>query len=147
MTARERMAAAMRHQQVARVPVMCQLALGHYFLHAGRDPVDVWHDSQVFADALLVLQQRYGFDGVLVNLPGRDPDWRREVQRIEQHGPDPAHHLAAAGQITRRARPTTIRTFAMPELKSASPQPNFHETGTRTRWYYRRGAKTTGGAW
>ena len=35
-----------------RVPVMCQLALGHYFLHAG-DPVDIWHDTDAFADALV----------------------------------------------------------------------------------------------
>ena len=41
MTPRERMAAAMRHGAVDRVPVMCQLALGHYFLHSGLDPVDV----------------------------------------------------------------------------------------------------------
>ena len=27
--------------------------------------------------------RRYGFDGVLLNLPGRDPHWRRHVARIE----------------------------------------------------------------
>lgn len=86
MTSRERMRLAMRHAEPDRVPVMCQLALGHYFLHTGLDPVDIWHDSDVFADALVMLQQRYGFDGILVNLPGRDPDWRRHVQRIERAG-------------------------------------------------------------
>jgi uroporphyrinogen-III decarboxylase len=69
---------------VDRVPVMCQLALGHYFLHAGHDPVDVWHDSEAFASALVTLQRRYGFDGILVNLPGRDPEWRRHVRSVEQ---------------------------------------------------------------
>lgn len=88
MTSRERMRLAMRHGDPDRVPVMCQLALGHYFLHAGLDPVDIWHDSQVFADALVRLQQRYGFDGILVNLPGRDPEWRRHVVRIEGTGRD-----------------------------------------------------------
>jgi hypothetical protein len=68
---------------VDRVPVMCQLALGHYFLHAGADPIDIWHDSAAFASALVAMQQRYGFDGILVNLPGRDPDWRRFVLTIE----------------------------------------------------------------
>ncbi len=67
-----------------RVPVMCQLSLGHYFLHAGLDPVDVWHDSDAFASALVRLQERYAFDGILVNLPGRDPGWRRQVRGIER---------------------------------------------------------------
>jgi hypothetical protein len=66
-----------------RVPVMCQLALGHYFLHAGLPAADIWHDTDAFAEALVTLQRRYGFDGILVNLPGRDPDWRRAVAAIE----------------------------------------------------------------
>jgi hypothetical protein len=91
MTSRERMDRAMRPRAGVlpdRVPVMCQLALGHYFLQAGLDPVDIWHDSQVFGDALIRLQRRYGFDGVLVNLPGRNPDWRRHVRQIEAQGRD-----------------------------------------------------------
>ena len=99
MTPRERMAAAMRHQQVTRVPVMCQIALGHYFLHTGHDPVDIWHDSEVFVDALLMLQQRYGFDGILINLPGRDPDWRQSIERIERQGED-RHIRWRGGQVT-----------------------------------------------
>jgi hypothetical protein len=46
---RERMAVAMRCSVPDRVPVMCQLALGHYFLHAGLEAVDVWHDGEAFA--------------------------------------------------------------------------------------------------
>lgn len=75
-----------------RVPVMCQLALGHYFLHAGLDPIDVWHDSEAFAEALVRLQQRYGFDGILVNLPGRDPSWRDAIARIDE-GPGGARRV------------------------------------------------------
>lgn len=92
MTSRERMAAAMRHEAPDRVPVMCQLAIGHYFLHSGIDPVEVWHDSPTFAEALVRLQQRYGFDGILVNLPGRDPDWRRHLDRIEEDGTERRVH-------------------------------------------------------
>jgi hypothetical protein len=69
-----------------RVPVMCQLALGHHFLHAGPDALDIWHDTGAFGDALVALQRRYGFDGILVNLPGRDPAWRTRVRSIERHG-------------------------------------------------------------
>jgi uroporphyrinogen-III decarboxylase len=89
MTSRERMEIAM-HPQYARVPdrvpVMCQLALGHYFLQADGGPVAIWQDSQVFATALLALQQRYRFDGILVNLPGRDPAWRDLVRSTERRG-------------------------------------------------------------
>jgi hypothetical protein len=77
------MAAAMGLQQPDRVPVMCQLAIGHYFLHSGIDPLDIWYTSEGFAEALIVLQRRYQFDGILVNLPGRDPEWRRHVAQIE----------------------------------------------------------------
>ena len=80
---RERLDVAMRLGTPDRVPVMCQLALGHYFLHSGLDAIEIWHDGEVFAEALARLQQRYGFDGILVNLPGRDPDWRRHVRAIE----------------------------------------------------------------
>jgi uroporphyrinogen-III decarboxylase len=86
MTPRERMAVAMRHGTPDHVPVMCQLALGHYFLRSGLDPVDVWHDGGAFAEALVRLQRRYGFDGILVNLPGRDPEWRREIDHVESRG-------------------------------------------------------------
>jgi hypothetical protein len=87
MTSRERVAAAMRPLNGIvpdRVPVMCQLALGHYFLQTPSDPVDIWHDSRVFGDALAMLQKRYGFDGILVNLPGRDPEWRRHIAELER---------------------------------------------------------------
>lgn len=86
MTSRERMAAAMRHAVPDRVPVMCQLALGHYFLRGERDETVVWHDTEAFAETLILLQQRYGFDGILVNLPGRDPEWRSQIAEIREAG-------------------------------------------------------------
>jgi hypothetical protein len=85
-TSRARMDVAMRLGEPDRVPVMCQLSLGHYFLNAGLDPVDVWHGTPEFGEALIRLQRRYGFDGILVNLPGRDPDWRRHLVRRERVG-------------------------------------------------------------
>ncbi len=68
-----------------RVPVMCQLALGHYFLHSGLDEIDIWHSTEAFGEALITMQRRYGFDGVLINLPGRDPNWSKYITKIEQH--------------------------------------------------------------
>jgi uroporphyrinogen-III decarboxylase len=92
MTSRERMQVAMHLGTPDRVPVMCQLALGHYFLNAELDALDIWHASEPFAEALVRLQRRYGFDGILVNLPGRDPDWRRHVDRIEDQGDERVIH-------------------------------------------------------
>jgi hypothetical protein len=83
MNGKQRISAAMRHQPVDRVPVMCQLAIGHFLLQTGLTPVNVWFTSEGFARALVTLQQRYRFDGILINLPGRDPDWMRDVERVE----------------------------------------------------------------
>lgn len=74
----------MRLAQPERVPLMCQLSLGHYFLNAGIDPLDIWHSTEGFGEALLRLQRRYGFDGILINLPGREPNWRSHIRKIEQ---------------------------------------------------------------
>lgn len=83
MNGRERVQIAMRLGIPDRVPVFCQLAIGHYFLHATPSPLDIWFRSESFADALVELQRRYGFDGILVNLPGRDPDFERHIERVE----------------------------------------------------------------
>jgi hypothetical protein len=93
------MAVAMRRGVPDRVPVMCQLALGHTFLHSGLDPVDVWHDGAAFAEALVRLQRAYGFDGILVNLPGRPAAWRAEVERVEPAGRD-RHVVWKGGLVT-----------------------------------------------
>lgn len=85
MTGRQRVAAAMRHQPVDRTPVMCQLAIGHYLLNTDLSPVELWFTSEGFARALVTLQRRYRFDGILINLLGTDPDWLRWVERIETH--------------------------------------------------------------
>ena len=74
MNSKERMAAAMALQEPDRVPVMCQLPLGHYFLNCGFTAHEIWFDSDAFATALVMLQRRYRFDGILVNVPGRPAD-------------------------------------------------------------------------
>lgn len=74
---------AMRHLPVDRVPVMCQLAFGHYLLNTDATPAETWFTSEMFSHALIALQRRYRFDGILINLPGSDPQWQRWVERIE----------------------------------------------------------------
>ncbi|MCU0917231.1 MAG: hypothetical protein MUC88_22100 [Planctomycetes bacterium] len=85
MNSKERMALAMNHQQADRVPVMCQLALGHYFLHCRVRPSQIWFDPQAFAAALIDRQQQYRFDGILINLPGRPGDWEGRIETRQDH--------------------------------------------------------------
>ena len=73
MNSRERIALSIRHKEPDRVPVMCQLALGHYLLNTQTPPHELWYSSEALADAMVALQRRYRFDGILVNMPGR-PD-------------------------------------------------------------------------
>ncbi len=97
MNSKERMAAAMNHRQPDRVPVMCQLALGHYFLNCAESPSEIWFDGRTFAKVLVELHQKYGFDGVLVNLPGRPPDWGSYVK--SQQKVDNYEHLQWASGL------------------------------------------------
>jgi uroporphyrinogen-III decarboxylase len=85
MTSKERITAAMSHKTPDRVPVMCQLSLGHYFLNCNYRPSRIWFDSETFARALTDLQKRYSFDGVLVNLPGRPSDWEKFLVHEEKY--------------------------------------------------------------
>jgi hypothetical protein len=80
MNSKERVALAMAHQKPDRVPVMCQLSLGHYFIHSGFDPVAIWFDTETFIRALLERQRTYGFDGILINLPSRPHNWKDYIK-------------------------------------------------------------------
>jgi len=86
MNGKERMALAMSHRQPDRAPVMCQLALGHYFvnLRATWKPHEIWFTSEAFADSLVTLAKRYQFDGILINIPGRDLRWPDGVANITE---------------------------------------------------------------
>jgi hypothetical protein len=84
MTGRERIALAMQHKIPDRVPVMCQLALGHYFLNTDIPPHKIWFTSEGFARALVTLQCRYCFDGILINIPGRPENILDDITLIEE---------------------------------------------------------------
>jgi uroporphyrinogen decarboxylase len=89
----------MRQESPDRVPVFCQLALGHYFLHAGIPAHRVWFTSEGFAEALVLLQRRYRFDGLLINLPGRPPDLLAQLRRVEKL-PDGERLFWKNGEVT-----------------------------------------------
>ncbi len=83
MNSRERVALTMRHIEPDRVPVMCQLSLGHYLLNTGISPHELWFTSEGLAEAMVSLQRRYRFDGILVNVPGRPDGFLEDVTKIE----------------------------------------------------------------
>ena len=84
MNGKERIKVAMQKGIPDQVPVMCQLSAGHYFLNSGIDHMDIWFTSEGFAEALVRMQQRYKFDGILVNLHGRPPNVMDKIVRIEE---------------------------------------------------------------
>ena len=84
MNGRQRIALTMRHRAPDRVPVMCQLSIGHYNLNGGYKPHQIWYEPEPFADATLKLARRYGFDGVLVVLPGRPENYLKSVVSIRE---------------------------------------------------------------
>ena len=79
-TPRERVKAAMDLGMPDRVPLMCQLSIGHMLLQLGVSPVEFWHDVAAFTDGLLKLREIYDFDGILVSLHGHDPEWRTGIR-------------------------------------------------------------------
>ncbi len=86
MTGKERVRMAMNHEEADRVPVFCQLSLGHYMINTPFEPYKIWFSPKVFGDSLKMLAERYHFDGILVNLPGRQPDWEEHIVKKERKG-------------------------------------------------------------
>jgi uroporphyrinogen-III decarboxylase len=84
MNSQERIVRTMRHQSPDRVPVMCQLSFGHYLLNTGISPHELWYTSEAMAEAMVMLQRRYRFDGILVNCPGRPRDFLQNILTIEK---------------------------------------------------------------
>jgi hypothetical protein len=87
MTSKERMAAAMAGSVPDRVPVMCQMSIGHMLLQTGTEPARFWHAADAFADGLVTLRSLYGFDGILVSLHGHSAGWEQRIASLER-GPD-----------------------------------------------------------
>ncbi len=78
MTGRDRVNTAMRHGQPERVPAWCQLSLEHILRNSfseGEYPRTI--DEYVQAECAMTL--RYGFDGVVLYLPGM-----REHTRVDE---------------------------------------------------------------
>jgi hypothetical protein len=54
---------------------MCQLSIGHHNLNGGYKPHEIWYETEAFVDATVKLARRCRFDGSLVVLAGRPPNY------------------------------------------------------------------------
>ena len=75
LTPKQRIKKAMNLEKPDRVPVMCQMSIGHMALQTGFSPIELWCSAQVFSEVLLQLRKAYNFDGILISLHGHSPDW------------------------------------------------------------------------
>ena len=82
MTDKELMAEAMDMGAPKRIPVHCQLSIGHILLNTETDHFDFNFSSQAYAEALLKIRELYRFGGVLLHKPGRDPSWEARSSEV-----------------------------------------------------------------
>jgi hypothetical protein len=111
---------------------MCQLAIGHYLLNTNLRPVDVWFTSEGFAEALITLQRRYEFDGILINLPGTDPDWKRHVVRIDTQQDGSQVVVFRNGVVARCPQDDNVHHFPaggrrLPSLEEVDPDRLYYD--------------------
>ena len=128
MNGRERIALAMRRRIPDRVPLMCQLSIGHYNLNGGFKPHQIWYETEAFAEASVRLARRYQFDGILVVLPGRPADYLSRIDSIREEADgewiawsngdrvflpwdDMPHYHPAANLASRAPQRADIATF------------------------------------
>ena len=84
MDSKERMMAAMSGKSVDRIPVMCQLSLGHIYKNSGLEPLDYWFTPEGSAEGYILMAEKYGFDGILVSYwTGIDPGLYKKAVRQE----------------------------------------------------------------
>jgi hypothetical protein len=79
-TSRELVRQAMDLGTPDRVPLMCQLSIGHMLLQLHVSPVEFWHQEDMFVEGLVRIREIYDFDGILVSLHGHDRSWNEGIQ-------------------------------------------------------------------
>ena len=109
-------------EQPDRVPVMCQMSIGHMLLQTGFSPVEFWLSEECFAEGLLRLRKEYDFDGILISLHGHSPDWEKDIVRID--------HQETRDVVVWRDGRRTIFPFddlPQPDFLAMAPPPSISE--------------------
>ncbi len=81
---KQQMAKAMNLEVPDRVPVMCQMSIGHMLLQTGVSPSEFWFSAELFAEGLIRLREIYTFDGILISLHGHSPDWAKNIKKSKK---------------------------------------------------------------
>jgi len=61
MTSKERIKRAMDLEEPDRVPLMCQLSIGHMLLQTGFSPAEFWFSADLFAEGLFEAKRNLSF--------------------------------------------------------------------------------------
>jgi hypothetical protein len=91
------------------------------YLHSGIDPVSFWYTSEGIAEAFIRMTDRYRFDGINVNIPGRDPTIARSVVAVEDTGQG---HMISWENGCKEFVPRDDAPYVPPEMR----QPVEHRT-------------------
>lgn len=86
MTPRERVIKAMALQHPDRVPLMCQFSFGfinQQLKGSGISPKEMWLDVHNYVEGLLILRDRFSFDGILVSVHGHFENWESRIEKSE----------------------------------------------------------------
>jgi len=89
MIPRERVIAAMNLRKPDRVPSMSQFSFGfmnQQLKNTGITPMEFWLDAEKYAQGLILLRERFDFDGILVSVHGHFSNWRERILKIENIG-------------------------------------------------------------
>ncbi|MEN6386719.1 MAG: uroporphyrinogen decarboxylase family protein [Phycisphaerales bacterium] len=87
MNSKQRMNCVMNGKKPDRIPVMCQLSLGHIYKNTDINPFEFWYTAKGLSQGYIQMADRYKFDGILVNKPGiDDPALKDEVKSIIKSG-------------------------------------------------------------
>ncbi|MFO7871788.1 MAG: uroporphyrinogen decarboxylase family protein [Kiritimatiellia bacterium] len=124
-TPKELVAEAMAMGRPPRVPVMCQLAIGHTLVNTGVHPVDFFLSSEACAEALLAVRELYDFDGILIHKPGREPGFEKIIERIDRGMDPPTVYLSDGSKVecTRNDDPyyRAVEGFEVPAVRDIDP--------------------------
>lgn len=76
----------MNMQHPDQVPLMCQFSIGFMNIQLKSSditPMEFWLDAEKYAQGLMILRERFNFDGILVSAHGHYKNWRDRIRKIE----------------------------------------------------------------
>jgi len=110
----------------ARVPVMCQLAIGHILLKSGLDPVDFFLSNEAYAAGLSAMRELYNFDGVLIHKPGHEPGFMETATSVDREMDTPTIFLKDGSRVECKRDDDPCYRFSVgfqrPDVKELDPE-------------------------